>query len=357
MKISKREFLAGGAGMGVGMALAAATAQTRTDSRPPQRINSGVQPSSVDLNYKARRFNKAIELWEDGQPVFYASERPTRGVNAYERGKLMCKTYADAINYDMEHVPFNVTELGEFMRGLADGGGTRSGHRFPAVFVTCPVLGLSEEYAIANSWVMGQILDTGVSGIQLCHARDPKAVEVIAHMACRYPFEYPGVPRMRLQGIRGASAEFAARVWGMNNAHYVRIADLWPLNPRGEIIFGLKIEDTPGDANAAASLAVPGIAFAEWGPTDNNYWLNGFDGLPLDGSRFDPAKFPKLIAVRKKIRDLCRQKRIVFLNASSPTPGDFNYVIDQIRDGTKFMPATEETAIMAREYTKRKMPV
>ena len=237
MKISKREFLAGGAGMGVGLALAAATAQTRTDSRPPQRINSGVQPSSVDLNYKARRFNKAIELWEDGQPVFYATERPTPGVNAYERGKLMCKTYADAINYDMEHVPFNVTELGEFMRGLADGGGTRSGHRFPAVFVTCPVLGLSEEYAIANSWVMGQILDTGVSGIQLCHARDPKAVEVMAHMACRYPFEYPGVPRMRLQGIRGASAEFAARVWGMNNAHYVRIADLWPLNPRGEIIF------------------------------------------------------------------------------------------------------------------------
>jgi len=38
---------------------------------------------------------------------------------------------------------------------------------------------------------------------------------------------------------------------GMNNAQYVRIADLWPLNPSGEIIFGLKIEDPYGDAIAA----------------------------------------------------------------------------------------------------------
>lgn len=360
MDIRKRDLLAAGLGMGFGLAMAGAAAQQRMGAgagKPPETVNSGIQPSSVDLNYRPRRFNKAIELWEDGQPVYYATERPMPGVSAYERGKLMCKTYADVINYDVEHVAFDITALAEFMRGLADGGGTRSGHRFPAVFVTCPVLGLSEEYAFANSWIMGQILDTGVSGIQLCHVRDPKAVEVTAHMACRYPFDYPGVPKMRLEGIRGAYANFAAQVWGMNNAHYVRIADLWPLNPKGEIMFGLKIEDTPGDARAAESLAVPGVAFAEWGPTDNNYWLNGFDGLPLDGSRFDPAKFPKLVAIRRKILDLCRQRKIIFLNASSPTPGDFNYVIDQIRDGTMFMPATEETAIMGRDYTKRKMPV
>jgi hypothetical protein len=38
-------------------------------------------------------------------------------------------------------------------------------------------------------------------------------------------------------------------------------------------------------------------------------------------------------------------------------PGTFNYVIDQIKDGTMYLVGTEETAIMAREYTKRKMPV
>jgi hypothetical protein len=143
----------------------------------------------------------------------------------------------------------------------------------------------------------------------------------------------------------------------MNNAQYVRIADLWPLNPGGEIIFGLKIEDPYGDAIAAQLLDVPGVAFAEWGPTDNNYWLNGFDGLSLDGKRFDEAKFPKLGAVRKLILDLCRKRNIRFLNYGTVVPGTFNYVIDQIKDGTMYLVGTEETAIMAREYTKRKMPV
>ena len=42
----------------------------------PAPINTGKQTSSVDLNYKPRRFNKVIELWEDGQPAYYTTVRP-----------------------------------------------------------------------------------------------------------------------------------------------------------------------------------------------------------------------------------------------------------------------------------------
>ena len=37
--------------------------------------------------------------------------RPTRGVDGYELGKAMCKTWADMINYDMEHDLFDFREL------------------------------------------------------------------------------------------------------------------------------------------------------------------------------------------------------------------------------------------------------
>jgi 4-hydroxy-2-oxoheptanedioate aldolase len=363
MDIRKRDLFGLTAGIAAaGMAAGTTVAQAQPAAGrgagrgAPAPINSGVQPSSVDMNYKPRRFNKAIELWEDGQPVFYATERPNATVDQYERGKAMCKTYADVINYDMEHEMFDLRSLAEFMRGLADGGGTRSGHRMPAVFVTCPVLGLSEQYAMANSWVIGQILDLGVHGIQLCHAQSPRAVEVMAHMACRYPFAYPGVKKMRLRGQRGASARYANQIWGMTNPEYVRVADLWPLNPKGEIIFGVKIENTTANANAAATLNVPGIAFAEWGPTDNNYWVNGLDGLPLEGG-FDRDKSPPLIAIRRMILNMCKQRKIVFLNALSADPASPNYILDQLKDGTMFGPATEEVAIMAREHTKRRMPV
>ena len=367
MDLKKRDFIAATIGVGVGLAAEpssnAANAQQASiqynlgGMRPGEAINSGRQPSSVDLNYKPRRFNKVIELWEDGQPAYYTTVRAMPGVDPYELGKAMCRTWADMINYDMEHELFDLRELREFMRGLGDGGGTRSGHRFPVVFVTPPVLGLNADYMLANSWVLGQILDAGVSGIQICHARDPKAVEVAAHMACRYPFNYPGVSKLDRQGLRGASANFANRVWGMNNAQYVRIADLWPLNPKGEILFGLKIEDTFADTNAHLSMAVPGVAFAEWGPTDNNYWLNNFDGLPLDGSRFDEAKFPRMVSVRNMVLDLCKKNNVRYLNAATNTAGTFNYVIDQIRDGAMLMVGTEETALAGREHSKRKMPV
>jgi 4-hydroxy-2-oxoheptanedioate aldolase len=51
-------------------------------------------------------------------------------------------------------------------------------------------------------------------------------------------------------------------------AEYVAIADPWPLNPAGELLLAVKIENRRGLANCGAILAVPGIGMAEWGPTD-----------------------------------------------------------------------------------------
>jgi len=185
MDIRKRDLLVAGAALGAGLAVSQAAAQPR---RP---INSGTQPSSVDLNYKPRRLNKCIELWEDGQPIYYTGPGTGPGVDPYERGLKMSRTWADAICYDMEHNSLDFTALREFMRGVVDGGPTRSGHRFPMVFVSTPIIGLNEAYAWANSWVFSQLLDCGIMGIHVCHARDPRAIEVIAKPACDFPSSIP----------------------------------------------------------------------------------------------------------------------------------------------------------------------
>jgi 2-keto-3-deoxy-L-rhamnonate aldolase RhmA len=49
---------------------------------------------------------------------------------------------------------------------------------------------------------------------------------------------------------------------------YLAKADAWPLNPDGELLLGLKLEDKYALANAEQILKIPGIAFAEWGPGD-----------------------------------------------------------------------------------------
>jgi 4-hydroxy-2-oxoheptanedioate aldolase len=369
MDIKKRDFLLAGAALGVGVAATTALAQ------PAQRpVNSGKQPSSVDRNYKPRRLNKCIELWEDGQPIYYTGSGVGTGVDPYEQGKKMCKTWADAINYEMEHGCFDLKELREFMRGLKDGGGTASGHKFPAVFVCPPIIGLDEAYARANTWVLEQILCTGVMGIHICHARDPRAIETYMHMGCRYPFlDTPGLTgKVRMQGLRGNSASYAANIWGVSGGTYQHIADLWPLNPKGELMFGVKIEDTYADRTVDATLALPGIAFAEWGPGDHNLWLNGYKGVEDGGLSGHPvvrdaqgkviedvSALPNMEAVRQQVLAQCKKNNVKFLNAAETEPGHIK-VVQQIKDGAMVISAGsggEAVAIMGREHTKRKMPV
>ena len=88
---------------------------------------------------------------------------------------------------------------------------------------------------------------------------------------------------MNLQAIAGPDGEMvwvsgplpgavhdltAARIWGISADEYAEKADVWPLNPKGELLLGLKLEDKYALANAEQNLKVPGIAFAEWGPGD-----------------------------------------------------------------------------------------
>ena len=61
---------------------------------------------------KPKRVNRAIELLEQGQPIYYTgSHSGTAGT--FEQGVKDAQTYADYISYDMEHAPFDVKGLAE----------------------------------------------------------------------------------------------------------------------------------------------------------------------------------------------------------------------------------------------------
>ena len=95
--------------------------------------------------------------------------------------------------------------------------------------------------------------------------------------ASRYPFA-PRVDGLA-QGTRGNGSQgYAWRMWGVTADEYMRIADPWPLNPDGELLFGLKIENPRADSNVESSVRVPGIAFAEWGPGDHGFLPHGATG-------------------------------------------------------------------------------
>ncbi|MDA2924041.1 aldolase/citrate lyase family protein [Acidobacteria bacterium AH-259-L09] len=289
---------------------------------------------------KPKRINKVIELLESDQPVYY-----TGGRGGFEEGLKMAQTWADYITYGMEHSPFDLPKLREFMRGLAKGGPTRSGHRTPAVIVTLPVGGLNEATMQANYWMVQQVLATGVHGILLCHARSPEAIRLFV-TAARYPFHRKGVGKGALEeGLRGSGGQrYAAEIWGVPVSEYLKKADVWPLNPEGEILLGLKIEDKHALANAEKSTRVPGIGFAEWGPGDMGMSLGYAQG-------HDPPYPADMQKARARVLAACKAAKLAFLNQVR-----VDNVEEMIRKGVMIGAGNESAAAKGRKFTKRTMP-
>ena len=293
---------------------------------------------------KPRRINRAIDLLAQGQPIYFTgSHSGTEG--SFEQGKKDAQTYADYISYDMEHAPFDVKGLAEYMRGLVAGGPTRSGHRTPAVIVNVPVNGTDEATVRASAWMFNQVLATGVHGVLLTHADTPGAVRAFVE-AVRLPIHKQGVGSGLSEGRRGVhGAPTAAQIWGVSEQEYLDKADAWPLNPNGELLLGVKLEDKYALANAEENLKVPGIAFAEWGPGDMAL------SLGVRGSGNVAETDPRMLAARAKVFAACKANKIFFLNTMNP-----KNVIEMIKEGVMIGPASPEAADIGRKFTKRQMP-
>ena len=324
-----------------GIAAAMLTGMSASAQQTVPPANAMVPEMPKQTTRTGKHVNRVIDMWLKDQPVYYAQISG----GGYEKGKEMAATKADYITYEMEHGPLDFKELREFMRGLVDAGPTRTGHKTPAVIVTLPIAGTTDALR-ANAWMIQQALATGVHGILLCNAESPEAARLMIE-AARYPFA-PHVEGLA-QGTRGnGSQAYASGIWGVTPQEYMRIAEPWPMNPDGEFLFGLKIENPRADANVETSVRVPGIAFAEWGPGDHGFYLMGRPGTYQGGGEASP----QMAAVRRRVLNATKAAGIKFLNACNE-----NNVIDQIKDGTMICTGGDTPAAdKGRAYSKRTDP-
>ena len=293
----------------------------------------------------AKRINRAIELLEQDQTVYYDGGH-TGHVLTYEQGLKDAHIWADYINVGMEHGSFDMAGLAQYIQGLIDGGPTKSGHRTPAVIVETPVEGSSEEIIRFNAWQFRMILARGVHGILLCQAETPDAVRAFVE-SCRYPINMTGVGHGLERGTRGTGSQpTSAPVWGVDPDTYVDKAEPWPLNPEGELLLGVKIETVRALSNCELSLAVPGLGFAEWGPGDLHMSF---------GIKRDPSKpmDPRLLEARDRVKAACEANNLAFLEGATPED-----ITEKIDEGVRIIAGhREDTAEIGRAHSKRTMPV
>ena len=294
------------------------------------------------------RVNRCIELLEAGQPIYMDGVADL----SYAGGREQAATWADYLTVEFEHFPLNTTALTDFMRGLRDAGPTRSGHATPTVICTLPANGMTETEVRANAWQIRHILGAGVHGLLLCHARVPEAVRAFVE-SCRYPFQTIGTGCDLDEGQRGVGGQgAAAEIWALPADEYLRVADPWPMNPVGELLLGLKIEDRHALDCARITTMVPGIGFAEWGPGDMGMSL----GYP---SNHDPPYPSPMVTACDEVRAACARAGIAFLSSwadpSLTAEQQTEHALDVL--GATIIGGGRQHAEFGRAHTGRKMKV
>ena len=218
----------------------------------------GLLVVSIASTVQAQRLNKLIELIENDQPAF--------GVLSFDyslnNARSMATSGLDFVFIDMEHAPFDVERLREFLLGMTNKRSIlEKGSLQPDVvpFVRIPAAGGAEEL-IAQA---KQVLDIGVFGIffPAVHTREQAELAV---KATRYP-QYNGAPDYEPAGLRGRNPSNAVWYWGINDYHAK--ADVWPLDPEGELLAMMFIESAEGAENIDEIITVPGLGAIFIGPS------------------------------------------------------------------------------------------
>jgi 4-hydroxy-2-oxoheptanedioate aldolase len=182
------------------------------------------------------RVNRLIEALEAGQPGL-------SGVNY--------------LFIDMEHGPFDLQRLEAVTATLKQ---VRNEKR---QMVLAPIVRIPVEGDGDLRWVIKQVLELDALGIVVPHV-ETREQAMRAVRAMRYPAQrdskYPE-PR----GLRGREN---AQLWGLESAaEYLRKADVWPLNPEGELFLMVMIESQEGVKRVNELLDVPGVNVL-FGPGD-----------------------------------------------------------------------------------------
>jgi len=206
------------------------------------------------------RLNPAIALLEQHKPVFglYApSNGGRRGEAAPPRPAI--DLAKDALAYKNADFLFNGSMEGgldrawtgytEFVAAMGEAAGPSKAPHFG---VTHPLIVKTPKIApdIANARDnIARQLNVGAAGIMFVEAESADEVR-------------QGLAAMRFRsngGTRPDDVGNAPAVWGMSAQEYRRAADVWPLNPDGELINWTIVESKEGLAHVREIAAVKGI--------------------------------------------------------------------------------------------------
>jgi 4-hydroxy-2-oxoheptanedioate aldolase len=259
------------------------------------------------------RLNKAIELLEQGKTVFSTGTVPSGNIDDIT---FVADSDFDMIILETEHEAFGFEQLRVSLQYLLSRKNiAEKGNLQPDVvpFVRIPP---NSREAASNQWVIKQTLDAGAFGIVLPHLNTVEEAKA-AVVASRYP-QVPGVADFYPEGERGWSNRLAVRFWGISTTEYHDVADLWPLDPDGEVLIMAIVEEAQGVKNVRDILReVKGIGAVWAGPGD----------LSVSMGKRGNARDPEVQEALLRVLEACKEFDVPC--ASGATAADVEQRIEQ----------------------------
>ncbi len=199
---------------------------------------------------------------------------------AYRLGDFQYNSYS----------PSSAVRFKEYMEAIIAQGGSMREHAFIS---KVPTVHGNVESAQAR---IIEHLNAGHAGIFMQYVETAAEVrQAIAAMR----FRSKG-------GIRpDTGIDLAAKYWGLSKAEYLDRADVWPLNPNGELVIYAIVESRAGVANVREIAAEPGVAAIVVGASS----LGGlFNSTNAEGQRVrDQAGFDAAVA---SVAAACKEFKI-----------------------------------------------
>jgi 4-hydroxy-2-oxoheptanedioate aldolase len=238
------------------------------------------------------RLNGVVRALEQGQVALTAFS-PAE----VDAALAMSTAKYDGIVFEMEHNAWDARALRDCLQYMLNRRQiAQSATLAPAV---TPLVRIPPNGGEHNQWFAKQALDLGAYGIVWPHISTvDQAYNAVA--ACRYP-RLKSAALYEPQGLRGDGPTAAVRYWGVTQPEYYAKADVWPLNPHGEILVILMIEDTAGIANLKDMLKnVPGIGVILIGEGDLSQEL----GHPRQ------YEHPAVLAAMAEVIRVCKEHKV-----------------------------------------------
>jgi 4-hydroxy-2-oxoheptanedioate aldolase len=206
------------------------------------------------------RLNSVIRAIETGEVPVTVFTAPT-----VENAVALSTAPYDGVIFEAEHNAYDIKELRDCLQYMLNRRQiVEQASLAPAV---TPIIRIPPNGGEMNQWCAKQVLDIGAYGVVWPHISTAgEAYNAVA--ACRYP--RPKTSTIyEPQGQRGDSPVAAARYWGISTQEYYAKADVWPLNPAGEILVVIMCEDVQAVDNLPEILReVPGIGVVLIGEGD-----------------------------------------------------------------------------------------